>query len=109
MNSKLIAAVILNILNFMDLAVTLIAFQMPHIDYIIIEGNPLVIICYSELLAGNLFPFILLIIIKLLGILFLTVLWIRSNTDFIINLVFTSALFFYLLIVIDWIVRIIFI
>jgi hypothetical protein len=109
MTNKLIAAVIFNILNFMDLAVTLVAFQMPHIDYTIVESNPLVIICYSELLAGNLIPFILLVVIKLIAVLLLTILWIRSDTGFVINLTLISMIFLYLIVVIDWIVRIIFI
>jgi len=109
MDRKIGTAIVLNILNFMDLAVTLVAFQMPHIDYRIVEGNLLIIICYSELLAGNLIPFLLLVVIKLLGILLLTVLWIRSDTGFAINLAFISIIFIYLTIVIDWIIRIIFI
>lgn len=93
----------------MDLAVTLIAFQMPHINYKIAEKNTIVIICYSELLAGNPIPFLLLDVVKLLTVFILTVLWIRSDTGFIINSVFISLLFLYLIVVLDWIVTIIFI
>lgn len=106
MDRKIRIAIILNILNLLDLMVTWIGSQTAHIDFITTEENPLFIYTYSELLAGNPNPFFLFLLIKILAIFFFTLFLIRVERNFLLSIFFGIIFSLYLVSTMAWILLI---
>lgn len=107
MNRKIGTVIILNLLNLIDLALTLIATQVPHIDFIRAELNVHFVNAYVELLAGNWIPIVLLSLIKVLMILIITIVLSRYERCFLIALFFGIVFSAYSVVSITWILVIV--
>lgn len=106
MNRNIGIAIILNILNLLDLVLTLIGTQMPHIDFINIEQNTLFVSVYSEFLVGNWIPILLAIIVKILAVLLFTFYFTRIDRHWIFTLLFSFIFSIYSVSNISWILLI---
>lgn len=104
---KLGTAIILNILNLVDLVVTWIASQTPHIDFTTAEGNLHFVNAYSELLAGNYIPMIFIVMIKILGACLITIAWFHFERNFFLAIVFGVIFSCYSTVSIVWILLIV--
>jgi len=106
MDRRLGTAIVLNILNFLDLGLTLIGTQMSHINFINTEQNPIFIITYSELLAGNPYPFFLLVLIKLVVVFIYTLFLFHFERCFLLSLLFGIVFSLYLTVSFAWVLLI---
>ncbi len=106
MDRRLGTAIILNILNLLDLVLTLIGTQMSHIDFINVEQNDLFVNAYIKFLAGDWNPIMILIIIKILIGLFFAIFLLYFERCFLFSIIFGLIFAFYSVAQINWILLI---
>lgn len=102
MNRKLGTVIIINVLNLMDLVVTLIGTQLTHINFLRVEQNVHFVNAYSKFLEGDCILMIIVLIYKILVGVLIAVVWLYFERSWMFALTFGILFSIYSVVIFGW-------